>query len=54
MTNPNTCRCCGREVWVSDRHPIHTHCIPKHWSKHAHNVNASRCKEFGKRANLTK
>ncbi len=53
MTPPkvNTvCRCCGKNLGLErfmDNHPIHTRCIPKHWSKHSHGVNASRCKEFG-------
>lgn len=44
-----TCRCCGKPLyfWLN---PIHTQCIPKHWGKHAHGINASRCKEFGKGA----
>ena len=43
------CRCCGGPVRVFDGHPIHTRCIPKHWTKHAHHINASRCREFSKR-----
>ena len=43
------CRCCGKPIWNSDGHPIHTACIRKHWGKHAKGINASRCKEFGKR-----
>jgi len=41
------CRCCGYGVKTFDGHPIHTRCIPKHWRKHSHGINASRCKEFG-------
>ena len=41
------CRCCGYGVKTFDGHPIHTRCIPKHWGKHSHGINASRCKEFG-------
>ena len=57
-----TCRCCGKnlglERFMDDfAHPfarfqppapIHTRCIPKHCAKHAHGINATRCKEFGK------
>lgn len=56
MAPPNVnivCRCCGRNLGLErfmDNAPIHTRCIPKHWGKHAHGVNASRCKEFGKAA----
>ena len=42
------CRCCGKGVHYSDREPIHTACIAKHWGKHAQKINASRCYEFGK------
>jgi hypothetical protein len=42
------CRCCGYGVKTFDGHPIHTRCIPKHWGKHSHGVNSSRCKEFKK------
>jgi len=43
------CRCCGKAItFPIDSHPIHTTCIPKHWGKHAHGKNASRCKEFGR------
>lgn len=47
------CRCCGKDSFrfpgeEYDEHTIHTLCIPKHWGKHSHGVNASRCKEFGK------
>jgi len=45
-----TCRCCGKNLGLErfmDNSPIHTRCIPKHWGKHAHKINASRCKEFG-------
>lgn len=45
-----SCRCCGGPVYNSDQYPIHTRCIPKHWDKHAKGINASRCKEFGKKA----
>ena len=45
------CRCCGRTVPPMDSYPIHTRCIPKHWNKHAHGVNASRCREFGSKRN---
>lgn len=44
------CRCCGNVVLSFDGHPIHTRCIPKHWGKHSHGINASRCKEFGRKA----
>jgi len=44
------CRCCNKPVLNSDGYPIHTKCIVRHWSKHAHGVNASRCHEF-KRTN---
>ena len=40
------CRCCGKTVYASDKHPIHTKCIVKHWSKHAKGINNSRCKEY--------
>jgi hypothetical protein len=42
------CRCCGKPVaaWLGS--PIHTKCIPKHWGKHVHGQDASRCKEFGR------
>ena len=40
------CRCCGGEVRSIDGYPIHTKCIPKHWSKHRYGINASRCLEF--------
>ncbi len=40
------CRCCGKPVLSFDNHAIHTKCIPKHWGKHAHGVNCSRCVEF--------
>ena len=46
-----TCRCCGKNLGLErfmDDAPIHTRCIPKHWGKHAHGINATRCKEFGK------
>jgi hypothetical protein len=45
------CRCCGKNLGLErfmDDAPIHTRCIPKHWGKHAHSVNASRCQEFGR------
>ena len=52
MSYPYTiCRCCGKNVYMFDGAPIHTACIPKHWAKHSHGVNASRCKEFGKATN---
>ena len=41
------CRCCGKAVPPVDSYPIHTACIPKHWDRHAHGVNAGRCQEFG-------
>lgn len=44
-----TCRCCGKPITGildMDGSPIHTRCIPKHWGKHAHGKNASRCHEF--------
>lgn len=41
------CRCCSRPVPPMDAYPIHTRCIVKHWARHAHYVNASRCREFG-------
>ena len=44
------CRCCGKAVPPMDSYPIHTACIPKHWDRHAHGVNASRCREFGREA----
>lgn len=44
------CRCCGREVFSSDREPIHTACISKHWASHKSGKSASRCREFGKHA----
>ena len=44
----NICRCCGRVVWASDNAPIHTKCIPNHWTKHAKGKNARRCREFSK------
>jgi len=44
------CRCCGKPVYNTDGHPIHTKCIPKHWGKHAKGINASRCKEFGRKS----
>jgi hypothetical protein len=47
----NICRCCGKNLGLErfmDDAPIHTRCIPKHWGKHSHNVNASRCQEFGR------
>jgi hypothetical protein len=49
------CRCCGKALGLleTDGHPIHTRCIPKHWDKHAHGINASRCREFGKDAKDT-
>ena len=40
------CRCCGKPVFTGDA-PIHTRCIPKHWGRHAHGKNVSRCREFG-------
>lgn len=47
------CRCCGKPVMglleAFDQHPIHTKCIPRHWSKHVHGTGASRCREFGKK-----
>jgi len=43
------CRCCGKQVLHYDGNPIHTTCIPKHGGRHNYGVNASRCKEFGKR-----
>jgi len=51
-----TCRCCGKTVYASDREPIHTKCIKKHWSKHAKGINNSRCKEYknGTKRNLEK
>jgi hypothetical protein len=45
------CRCCGRTVPPMDSYPIHTACIPRHWDRHAHGVNASRCREFGSKRN---
>jgi len=48
------CRCCGKPVLAFDGHPIHTKCIPKHWAKHAHGINASRCIEFGQKARIAK
>jgi len=57
--NRTTCRCCGKNLGLErfevvfnprtfmDDAPIHTRCIPKHWGKHAHGINATRCKEFG-------
>ena len=48
------CRCCGKPVYNSDGHPIHTRCIPKHWGKHAHGINCSRCVEFKNHANRRK
>ena len=44
------CRCCGKNLGLErfiDTAPIHTRCIPKHWGKHSHGINASRCAEFG-------
>ena len=48
------CRCCDKSVynWYDD-YPIHTKCIPKHWGKHAHGINCSRCKEFAYKAKKT-
>ena len=48
------CRCCGENVMTFDGHPIHTLCIPKHWTKHVKARNASRCKEFSDRAKARK
>lgn len=49
--NPQVlCRCCGKPVYNTDGYPIHTKCIPTHWGKHAHGINASKCKEFGHKA----
>jgi len=45
------CRCCGKAVPPVDSYPIHTACIPKHWDRHAHGVNAGRCQEFGSKHN---
>ena len=44
----NICRCCGRPVHSADGHPIHTQCIPNHWTKHAKGKHARRCREFSK------
>ena len=44
----NICRSCGRVVWASDNAPIHTKCIPNHWTKHAKGKNVRRCREFSK------
>ena len=41
------CRCCGKRVISSDRYPIHTMCMVRHWDRHAKGIGASRCKEFG-------
>jgi hypothetical protein len=44
------CRCCGKPLYrreeLLDRHPIHTMCMVKHWTRHNRGINASRCKEF--------
>ena len=48
------CRCCGGTLGIMDGIGtavaegvgIHTRCIPKHWTNHAHRKNASRCHEF--------
>ena len=45
------CRCCGNQVLNSDRYPIHTACIAKHWQRHDNGVNVSRCAEFGPAGN---
>lgn len=44
------CRCCGKALGILERDgaPIHTKCIPNHWGKHAHQVNSSKCHEFGR------
>jgi len=48
-----TCRCCGRELTGyaalqarQDGAGIHTRCITRHWGRHSHGVNVSRCREF--------
>ena len=48
------CRCCGKALGLleQDGAPIHTRCIPKHWGKHSHGVNASRCREFSTKPRL--
>ena len=40
------CRCCNKQVFNSDKYPIHTKCIVKHWNNHAKGKNNSRCHEF--------
>lgn len=43
------CRCCGLEGLITpDAHPICTRCIPRHWDKHAHGKNASKCREYSR------
>jgi len=48
------CRCCGKPLSVFekalDNSPIHTLCVYKHWAKHDRGINASRCREFGRKA----
>lgn len=43
----STCRCCGKAVVSTDRHPIHTRCIVRHWDQHRFGRSATRCKEYG-------
>ena len=40
------CRCCNNQVFNTDKYPIHTKCIVKHWDKHAKGISNSRCYEF--------
>ncbi len=51
------CRCCGKPLSVFEKAmgggPIHTKCISKHWGKHFHGINASRCLEFSYKAKKT-